>query len=100
MGKSSWFWIKKKTRSKKGKGLLTSNVRHTTKSNMEQNPNIRSVNIKFINKPLSNFDLIDWVKKLGVKHFGGIYSRDDPPKQILKECGIINLDTMIEQGTH
>ena len=32
--------------------------------------------IKFINKALSKFDLIDWVKKLGIKHFRGIYSRD------------------------
>ena len=49
---------------------------------------------------MSNFDLFDWVNKLGIKHFRGIYSRDNLPKQIKKEVGIINLNTMIRQGTH
>ena len=54
-----------------------------------------------MNKPLSNFDLLNWVKKLGIKHFRGIYSRDVLPKQIKKdECGIFNLDTQIGPGTH
>ena len=57
--------------------------------------------MKFINKPLSNFDLLSWVKKLGIKNFRGIKSRDNLPKQIKKdECGIINLDTYIGPGTH
>ena len=30
----------------------------------------------FVNKALSNFDLFDWIKKLGIKHFRDIYSRD------------------------
>ena len=54
----------------------------------------------FITKPLSNFDLMEWVKQLGIKHFRGIYSRDRLPKQIKKECGIINLDTFKGPGTH
>ena len=54
----------------------------------------------FVIKPLSNFDLMDWVKKLGIKHFRGIYSRDGLPKKIKKECGIINLDDMTGPGTH
>ena len=54
----------------------------------------------FVIKPLSNFDLMDWVKKLGIKHFRGIYSRDGLPKKIRKECGIINLDDMTGPGTH
>ena len=37
---------------------------------------------------------MDWVKKLGIKHFRGIYSRDGLPKKIRKECGIINLHDM------
>ena len=42
-----------------------------------------------------------WVKKLGIKHFRGIKSRDNLPKLIKKdECGIINLDTHIGPGTH
>ena len=51
-------------------------------------------------KPLSNFDLMDWIKRLGIKHFRGIYSRDGLPKKIQKECGIINLDDMVGPGTH
>ena len=51
-------------------------------------------------KPLSNFDLMDWVKKLGIKHLRGIYSRDGLPNKIRKECGIINLDDTQGSGTH
>ena len=43
---------------------------------------------------------MDWIKKLGIKHFRGIYSRDRLPKKIGKECGIINLDDMVGPGTH
>ena len=68
---------------------------------MEQNSPSRSINIKFINKPLSNFDLINWIKKLGIKHFRGIYSRDNLPNQINEpEVGIINLDSQSRAGTH
>ena len=51
-------------------------------------------------KPLSNFDLKKWIKKLGIKHFRGIYSRDALPGKIRKECGIINLDDIQGPGTH
>ena len=54
-----------------------------------------------MNKPLSNFDLLNWVKKLGIKHFKGVYSRDGLPDRIKRnECGIINLDSKIGPGTH
>ena len=54
-----------------------------------------------MNKPLSNFDLLNWVKQLGIKHFRGVFSRDNLPSQINeKECGIINLDSQIGPGTH
>ena len=43
---------------------------------------------------------MDWVKKLGIKHFRGIYSRDGLPHAIRKECGIINLDEIQGPGTH
>ena len=50
---------------------------------------------------MSNFDLSDWVKQLGIKHFRGVYSRDNLPEYInKKECGIINLDSQIGPGTH
>ena len=54
-----------------------------------------------MNKPLSNFDLLKWVKKLGIKHFRGIYSKDTLPGRIKRnEVGIINLDLQIGPGTH
>ena len=43
---------------------------------------------------------MDWIKRLGIKHFRGIYSRDRLPKKIRKECGIINLDDITGPGTH
>ena len=54
----------------------------------------------FVIKPLSNFDLVEWVKKLGISHLRGIYSRDQLPKKIRKECGIINLDDIQGPRTH
>ena len=57
--------------------------------------------MKFIDKPLSNFDLINWVKQLGIKHFRGVFSRDRLPDEINhKEVGIVNLDTHTGPGTH
>ena len=35
----------------------------------------------FVNKALSNFDLFDWIKKLGIKHFRDVFSRDKLPKK-------------------
>ena len=44
---------------------------------------------------------MEWMKNLEIKHFRGIYSRDNLPKQSKKnECGIINLDSQIGSGTH
>ena len=43
---------------------------------------------------------MEWVKRLGIKHFRGIYSRDGLPSKIKKECGIINLDDITGPGTH
>ena len=63
-------------------------------------PSLGHANQHFVIKPLSNFDLMDWVNKLGIKHFRGIYSRDGLPRKIRKECGIINLDDIQGAGTH
>ena len=71
------------------------------KQSIQLNPNYRNNTIKFINKPLSNIDLLHWVKQLGIKYFGGIYSRDNLPGKIHRlETGIINLDDSIGGGTH
>ena len=63
-------------------------------------PSLGYANQHFVIKPLSNFDLMDWVKKLGIRSLRGIYSRDRLPKNIRKECGIINLDDIQGPGTH
>ena len=50
---------------------------------------------------MSNIDLLNWVKKLGIKNFRGVFSRDGLPAKMLKnEVGIINLDSQIGPGTH
>ena len=50
---------------------------------------------------MSNIDLLHWVKKLGIKYFRGIYSRDNLPGKIHRlETGIINLDDSIGGGAH
>ena len=67
--------IKKK--EEKGKG---SSVR--SKQSIQQHSTSRS---HFINKPLSNHDLNNWVKQLGVKYFRGVYSKDMLPTQIKKK---------------
>ena len=90
-GKTQLEWGLKKKKSQR--------KRFTTrkKQPIQLNSNIR---YNFVIKPLSNFDLMDWVKKLGIKHFRGIYSRDGLPHAIRKECGIINLDDIQGPGTH
>ena len=83
----------------KKKKVQVQRKRSTTRKKQPIQLNSHSRN-HFVIKPLSNFDLMDWVKKLGIKHFRGIYSRDGLPKKIRKECGIINLDDMTGPGTH
>ena len=53
------------------------------------------------NKILTNFDLIDYVKKLSIPNFRGVFMRDTLPKRPRKiECGIVNLNTSAEKGSH
>ena len=55
----------------------------------------------FVNYPISNYDIIEWVKYLKIKNFKGVFSRDNLKGIIKKpECGIINLDDKIDLGTH
>ena len=52
-------------------------------------------------KILTNFDLLDYVKKLGIPNFRGVFMRDTLPKRPHKiDCGIINLNTSTEKGSH
>ena len=94
MEQPSWRRSKKKKRN--GKGTTA-----RQKQSIQFNPNSRNNSIKFINKPLLNIDLLQWVKQLGIKYFRAIYSRDNLPNKIHKlETGIINLDDSMGGGSH
>lgn len=50
---------------------------------------------------MSDEDLKFYAKKLGIKHFRGVFMRDTLPNKIkINECGIVNLDSNIGEGTH
>ena len=50
---------------------------------------------------LTNFDLISYIKKLGVPYFRGVFMRDElPSKKHLVECGIMNFNKSNEIGSH
>ena len=96
--KYGWIWSKKKRPKKKKK---TRRIAFRKKQSIKKYPSSEHTVVKFIDKPLSNFDLINWIKKLKIKHFRGIFSRDTLPNKINEpEVGIINLDTKIGPGTH
>ena len=85
--------VKKK---RKGKGITA-----RQKQSIQFNPSSRNNTVRFINKPLSKIDLLQWVKQLGIKYFRGIYSRDNLPQKIHRlETGIINLDDSTGGGSH
>ena len=53
------------------------------------------------NEPLSNFQLIEAAKKLDIKHFRGVFVRDQlPQKPHDFECGILNTGDSSTNGTH
>ena len=54
---------------------------------------------KFTNKPLSNFDLLQWVDFLKIPNFKGIFARDEVRPREHSPC-IINLDELENAGTH
>ena len=56
-------------------------------------PNILVDSVVLLNKPLSNLEIIDAVKKLSLDRFRGVFLRDTLPKAKLNECGILNLDS-------
>ena len=58
-----------------------------------------SVRPKFVNKPLSNFDLLQWVDFLKIPNFKGIFARDEIMPRKHSPC-IINLDSLKNAGTH
>ena len=54
------------------------------------------------NKPLTNFDLLDYAKKIGIPNFRGVFMRDCLPTSgpRSKECGIVNFNASSEPGSH
>ena len=53
------------------------------------------------NKILTNFDLLRYVEKLDIPKFRGVFMRDTLPEEPKKEeCGIVNLNTSDQRGSH
>ena len=83
-------------KKKKGKGTTA-----RQRQSIQFNPNSRNNTVRFINKPLSNIDVLQWVTQLAIKYFRGINSRDNLPNKIQKlETGITNLDDSMGGGSH
>ena len=103
---TSWGRGMGEKKSKKGEGLLLG-----SKSPFQQHPNSRGDIVKlskaklseakpkFTNKPLSNFDLLQWVDFLKIPNFKGIFARDEVRPREHSPC-IINLDELENAGTH
>ena len=52
-------------------------------------------------KTMFDGDLINYAKKLKIPYFIGVMMRDElPPHPKLNECGILNLNTHLQQGSH
>ena len=58
-------------------------------------------NVMLPNKPLSNFELEDAVRRLKIPSFRGVFLLDTlPEKPNKKECGIVNFDKSGGPGMH
>ena len=54
-----------------------------------------------IDKGLTNFDIFKLVDTLQVPNFRGVFMRDELPKKIKNlECGVMNLNTHKQSGSH
>lgn len=54
-----------------------------------------------VDRALSDYDLMKYVKQLRIPHFRGIYMRDTLPKKARDiECWILNHDLAKSTGTH
>ena len=52
-------------------------------------------------KVLTNYDLCEYVTRLQIPQFRGVFMRDTLPKVPHKiECGIVNLNTSVQKGSH
>ena len=59
---------------------------------------VKKEKINFRNKPMSNFDIMNWVKELKIKNFDSVFNKDS--RQWASNCGIINLDSNNRPGIH
>ena len=52
-------------------------------------------------KVLTNYDLFEYVARLKIPHFRGVFMRDTLPSAPHKiECGIVNFNSSLEKGSH
>ena len=52
-------------------------------------------------KPLTNFELLDYAKQLNIPNFRGVFMSDELPRKPWSvECGIVNFNTSLETGSH
>lgn len=57
--------------------------------------------MKLPRRPLADVELKKFAKMLKIPHFRGVYMRDTLPKKpYIKECAILNLDSVKNSGTH
>ena len=57
--------------------------------------------VEILDKPLTNYELIDYAAKLNIHNFWGVFMRDTLPKAPKRrECGIVNFSSSKEIGTH
>lgn len=50
---------------------------------------------------MSNFDIVEIVRKMNIKNFRGVFMADELPNNPLtNECAVVNLDESRNEGTH
>ena len=58
-------------------------------------------NTNIPNKSLTDIELTMYAKQIGIPYFRGVFMRDQLPAKVhKKECGIVNLNTSQEPGSH
>ena len=64
-------------------------------------PTMNVYGIEIPDKPLTNFELFDYVRQLSIPNFRGVFMRDNLPNlPHSTECGIVNFNTLNEPGSH
>ena len=59
------------------------------------------ISVEGLNKPLTNLEIMNAVKKLEISRFHGVFLRDNLPVEPKRmECGVLNLDDTSGNGTH